>query len=268
MIAKPDDSAGLSNRIKCIVNAMYQADKNNTNLSLNWNKSFVCGANYHDLFTYPIVQTKDTTGIVINTYEFPKISKKKILSYLNKLKIKKEITNEADYFFNKKLHTNAIVIGVHVRRTDFRYNSYKNKNSDELYFKRMDEMIENNPEIYFFIATDSKKTENEFIKRYGGRIIIYPKKEFDKESANGVKEAFIELLILSKCNHILGSYLSTFSELAYWYGGCKGIEYIGKPKGEVINIKDRKSSFLGNLNQFMYKNFKLYRLGLKKLGYW
>ena len=42
-------------------------------------------------------------------------------------------------------------------------------------------------------------------------------------------DAFIELLILSKCATIIGTYDSTFDEVAWWMGGCRSKVIIPKP---------------------------------------
>ena len=42
-------------------------------------------------------------------------------------------------------------------------------------------------------------------------------------------DAFIELLILSKCSKIIGTYLSTFDEIAWWMGGCRSEVIIPRP---------------------------------------
>ena len=36
----------------------------------------------------------------------------------------------------------------------------------------------------------------------------------------GIKEDFIEMLLLSKNSHIIGTYLSTYTEVAWWFGGA------------------------------------------------
>jgi hypothetical protein len=43
-------------------------------------------------------------------------------------------------------------------------------------------------------------------------------------------DAFIELLILSKCSTIIGTYDSTFDEVAWWLSECKSKVIIPTPK--------------------------------------
>ena len=43
-------------------------------------------------------------------------------------------------------------------------------------------------------------------------------------------DAFIELLLLSKCDKIIGTYASSFDEVAWWMSGCKSKVIIPKPQ--------------------------------------
>ncbi len=89
------------------------------------------------------------------------------------------------------------------------------------------------PKDKFLLCTDSKKTEDKFKKVFGKRIIVFPKGNRKQSKDTAIQEALIDLLLLSKTKHILGSYLSTFTELAWWFGGCKA-------RVEIVGIKDVK----------------------------
>lgn len=41
------------------------------------------------------------------------------------------------------------------------------------------------------------------------------------ETENDTQHAFIKMLVLSKCDVFVGNRISTFSELVFWFGGCK-----------------------------------------------
>lgn len=114
-------------------------------------------------------------------------------------------------------------IGLHIRRTD---HAGAIKNSPlSLFIEKMNEEIalhdKNNTKTNFFLATDDKETEKELIQLFGERIIINQNKAFDRDSAKGVQDAFIDVACLSKTSKIYGSHASSFSETAAKMGGIK-----------------------------------------------
>ena len=124
-------------------------------------------------------------------------------------------------------------VGVHVRKGDYRFTVDRRDkvSSDEKFIKRMNEL----PESKFFLCTDSKETEKKFEEIFGDRIITFSKGDRKRSKTSAIREALIDQLLLSKTKHILGSYLSTFTELAWWFGGCKA-------KVEIIGEEDLKES--------------------------
>jgi hypothetical protein len=69
------------------------------------------------------------------------------------------------------------------------------------------------------ICTDNKEEVNKtIIPNIRNKRIIF----FDSiPELHEIQNDFIEILLLSKCSHLLATLNSTFSELAWWYGGCK-----------------------------------------------
>ncbi|MCR4740279.1 MAG: hypothetical protein K5886_08490 [Lachnospiraceae bacterium] len=112
----------------------------------------------------------------------------------------------------KKIEEGGNVIGIHVRRTD---NVVSIKNSpDELFYKRMDSELAKDDSVRFFLCTDDESVERNMIKRYGeDRFILY-KKVNNRSSKEGLQDALVEMMGLSKCRMIVGSKGSTFSYFA------------------------------------------------------
>jgi hypothetical protein len=54
-----------------------------------------------------------------------------------------------------------------------------------------------------------------------GRIMVYKKRSFSRNDKKGVQDALVDLLLLSGTKYIIGSYLSTFTETAWWFGQCE-----------------------------------------------
>lgn len=106
------------------------------------------------------------------------------------------------------------LIGIHIRRTD---NTLSIQNSPlELFMKNMDrEMDENHNNCVFFIASDDSEIKSLLLNRYGSEhIFTRTGIELSRAAQNGIRDAYIDLLCLSKCSKIYGSYWSSFSECA------------------------------------------------------
>lgn len=109
-------------------------------------------------------------------------------------------------------------IGIHLRRTD---NIDSIKNSPlSLFIIRMDQELASNPDIHFYIASDSLNEKLELKKQYGDRLIM-SLKEVQRNNKDGIIDALIELYILSRTCKIYGSAHSSFSTLAASIGGVE-----------------------------------------------
>ncbi len=104
------------------------------------------------------------------------------------------------------------MIGVHIRswycaKSVFHNNSIFESEIDRLGNKK------------FFFCSDNSDVQKYFIDKYGDRVITYDRQIFNNpqlaESGHHddiqiTTDAFIELLILSKCATIVGTYASSF----------------------------------------------------------
>ena len=77
----------------------------------------------------------------------------------------------------------------------------------------------------FLVVSDSDEIVAELLQRYGAsRVMCFPRQTARHDSwrtAPGITEDLIDLLLLARTNRLLASYLSTFSEVAWWLGGAK-----------------------------------------------
>jgi len=102
-------------------------------------------------------------------------------------------------------------IGVHIRRKD---NIKAIQHSPlKIFIDQMNHEIGVKPQTMFFVATDSAKDEASLKKIFGDRILTYPK-VLERDSEKGIQDALIDLYCLSNTKKILGSYYSSFSEVA------------------------------------------------------
>lgn len=129
--------------------------------------------------------------------------------FLNENLINKKIIDEVNNFSNENF--NEKTISIHIRSwVDYKPRAKKfNLNNFYEYIYKFNEK-----DITFFITGDNKKIVNEIINYQKSKnlnnIIIYENKNFNKDEIT-----LIELLLLSKNNILIGSYLSTFTEMAF-----------------------------------------------------
>ena len=110
-------------------------------------------------------------------------------------------------------------VGLHIRRTD---NAMSVRHSPlTLFFNAVDLELKHNPETNFYLASDDEDTKKVLVERYGGDRIVTSSLKADRSSASGIKNAFLEMVILSKCSKIYGSFYSSFSEAASKLGNVR-----------------------------------------------
>jgi hypothetical protein len=179
----------------------------------------------------------------------PQALRKAYLKCLKKLVPSKSIKKDVSLFLRKHNLSNAI--GIHVRGGDFigYWDGRDKVSSEEKFFQKISAILAKKPNTQFFLATDSKEIQTNFIKQFGDKIIVYPNKDFRRNSKAGIKHALTDLIILSKTKHILGTYLSTFTEMAWWFGGCKA-------KVEIVGDEEEKKKVLDrHMEKFHSKSF-------------
>lgn len=108
-------------------------------------------------------------------------------------------------------------VGVHIRRTD---HEEAIRNSPlELFVSRMGQEMEEQ-DADFYVTTDDREVEKLLKERFPAeRLIFYEGKRIDRDSREGIEDALIDMLALSRCSRILGSYQSTFSLIPSIMGG-------------------------------------------------
>lgn len=107
-------------------------------------------------------------------------------------------------------------IGVHIRRTD-NVNSIK-YSTDEVFLDAFDRAIAADPQAQFFLATDDDAFKSRLVEKYRGRILTQ-QAENRRDTRGGIECAVVDLFCLSATARILGSYSSSFSEIAAEIGG-------------------------------------------------
>lgn len=102
-------------------------------------------------------------------------------------------------------------VGIHLRRQD---NKQSIKHSPvEIFIEKMKEEISNNPDTRFYLATDSVADEILIKNLFKERLMVH-EKSLSRNTEKGVQDALVDLYCLSATRKIIGSYFSSFSEVA------------------------------------------------------
>lgn len=116
----------------------------------------------------------------------------------------------------KTINIDNSVIGIHIRRTD---NEMSCKYSPlEMFISRIRTELEMFPDSLFFLATDDEETKTVLDREFGSAIITRDSVT-SRNDEGGVQDAFVDLLLLSRCKKIIGSYWSSFSVTASQISG-------------------------------------------------
>ena len=128
-------------------------------------------------------------------------------------------TPEVQYYIDKYIGLfDKNTIGVHIRRTD---NKESIKHSPlNLFVERMKNIIKINPENSYYVASDDETIKKYLCNIFGEKIIMSDFK-LVRNKKIAIIQAVAELYLLSKTKMILGSYYSSFSELAAVIGDIK-----------------------------------------------
>ena len=80
------------------------------------------------------------------------------------------------------------------------------------------------PTSRFLVVSDSDDIVPQFQQQYGqDRILHFPRntaRNASYDSVEGISEDLIDMLVLARTSRLFASYLSTFSEAAWWLGGA------------------------------------------------
>ncbi len=251
-IAIHDGSPGLANRIKNYV-GIYRTFKQC--MTINEADAYIFDditvANSEQLGYYPcydhwrlptlpgecnkLVEYKHIDLLYEDTPKYFIEQYKKAFSYLHP---RKEILEYVDDFRKDWKD----VVGLNIRSWYCDRHKY---HSNEL-FESVIDTFDKDRKI--FLCGDNGDVLKHFENKYGDRIITHTQKKFNhphmaesgfNKSIQSTVDAFIDLLLLSKCDIIIGTYASTFAEVAWWFGDCKPKVIIPEPYNLDESFKNR-----------------------------
>lgn len=92
-------------------------------------------------------------------------------------------------------------------------NLWRAKSHYNRFMVRIDQLIAAQPSLKVFVAADTSETYQVFHERYGERVSNLMRNTYDR-SAQQLRYALADAILLSQCSYMLGSTWSSFSELA------------------------------------------------------
>ena len=138
----------------------------------------------------------------------PEEIKKSYIECFNKLKIEESILESVEKF-SKSFDDGTI--SVHIRT----WHDDPPRNQKLFDMTKVLSLMKEYTDSNFFVTSDSMSAINYLKQEFGeNRILTYPHN-------NENLDCFIEILLLSKNKILIGSPISTFSEMAWWFSGCK-----------------------------------------------
>lgn len=219
---------GLFNRVDVIVTGYVVADKQGEQeLEVLWplnDRHMPVG--FHSLFTglpHGRVLEEEIDAEVAQRYErdsaaLPPDYRRSSPLYGQMLrqllaKAVPEVRDEVDAFVRQHFggDSRGLTIGVHVRRSEA-----PRPLCPEAQPLRYYEAVMNScpAGTRFFISTDSQEAFRWLKARFGDRAFQRPKVHDDRSSVAGVREGFIDMLLLSRCDGVIGTFGSSFSATA------------------------------------------------------
>ena len=218
--------AGMANRLRAMVSAMCLAEDLGKPLRVIWSANNpACMARFETLFTgvpswvtvvmgpihenSTMILTENdmndwiklgATGLIRSYAHFYQKDSTRWLAHLRALKP----------MTSPEVPPNAI--GVHIRRGD--HQKAKLYSPIEAFISQMNTYPIT---TQFIVATDSLIEKRTLQEHFGPRVIFHAT-SLSRMTQQGMKGAVDDFIALSKCSTILGSYQSSFSELAALYG--------------------------------------------------
>lgn len=106
-------------------------------------------------------------------------------------------------------------VGVHIRRTD--HTKAIENSPSALFWTAMRARVART--THFYVASDNDAERREAARQFPQQILTGPPKAGGRDSVDGMKDAMVDFIALSRCREVVGSAGSSFGEIAAAYGG-------------------------------------------------
>ena len=124
-------------------------------------------------------------------------------------------------------------IGVHVRRTD--NDNSRRFSPIEGFIEKMQAAIEEDASTTFYLASDSLDVAAFMEREFPGRIARQTDKNYARSEAAGIQQALVDLYCLSSCRRIIGSFGSSFTDVASEIGRIP-LDVVYRSDGKEVGL--------------------------------
>jgi hypothetical protein len=174
----------------------------------------------------PILNDKFFSNYLIDSNYDPSLLidklKMRIINTISKIKFKPIIWEEVNNITSNINYSNNNVLGISIRTWKCHHESDINKKySADEYKNQIANLINNNPTIDTVILS---LDNHDYLEEYVEHLVKFPVKIYLLKKASHINElqfALIKTLVLSKSHFLIGSRISTFTELIFWFSECK-----------------------------------------------
>ncbi len=237
---------GLCNRMRAINSALVLAKKQGKKLKVIWNVNAELGCPFEELFestdAFSVMNIYSKWNLRKLFFQFTRkrIGNDEIRANRNPNGLTEEfqqtlnqplyIATEEHFFechdYSSFVPTEEIQnriqaltssygshnVGVHIRRTDNK--PAIGKSSTQSFIQSMEREISLYPDTKFYLATDDLSEEANLRRLFPGRIISNETRDLSRDSVTGIKDALLDLMCLAHTDKIIGSYFSSFTDIA------------------------------------------------------
>ena len=184
--------------------------------------------------------------------------REQVVAHTKRLRLLPHIINRVDEF--SKLHNLREAVAVHIRFTDNvdRYQHWSEHSPGFLperisklegFERFIRDSLRAYPTMRIFLSTDNKDVEKYMREIFREHLITYPKRyrrqvgwtfseqklkcqcQFQRTSS--IADALIEMLLLGRCRVIAGTYWSSYSKFASFWGNTSYLEVHGSQYVEI-----------------------------------
>lgn len=124
--------------------------------------------------------------------------------------------------------------GIHIRSTDFYLGEDRVKDIQREISKRIEKEKEKS---VIFLCSDDDSITYYFAKHYPENVFQYGEPRKSENSFYGVRHSLVDLYLLSKCNHILGSPGSSYSYMSWLLSSEGTVFELRRDKPQQIQRK-------------------------------
>jgi len=147
----------------------------------------------------------------------PQNVREKYLEIIAKLAVHPEIGRFVTQFIDRNFDDKTVSVHLRSWLTDH-WDKDQQRHSTHFSLQKYINEMEKYKDCRFFVASDNNDYLQQLENHFGNRVIRF---DFQRSSPHHpVVIDFIDLLLLSGNNILIGSPLSTFTELAWWYSKC------------------------------------------------